>query len=343
MGNIKINLFDLINEEEKRIRCWIMAKGENLNEYLKLLIEKSTIVMGTKKELTRYFQNKFNISRSVSERFVFLMKEWHPLILMKELTTLTNTSYLEIQEYIDFLKLNQPPVKIYRAVKELSKDLCKIAGAHAADGTMNKNFFSITDGYKSDILAFNKWLKNTFGVEYDMKKISDNEWGINFHSSVICTYLREIFNFPSGIKVYGVSEPQIIKNAPINFRKNFALGALTFEAGVGMRNQVELCVFSKAFRDSIAEILSLLKIKFTNMENQSNGYWRLWSNKLSREDAKKWMELFEPKTEKWFKLNDYLCGFQGKVNSFEEASEILNKVYPSKEASKICLKDSCEY
>jgi len=141
------------------------------------------------------------------------------------------------------------------------------------------------------------------------------------------------------MKQYTVSEPKIIRNAPLNFRKSFALGALTFEAGIGMKHQIELCVSSKTFRDSIAEILNLLDIKFTKMQNKSGKYWRLWSNKLSKEEAKKWMQIFEPETEKWFKLKDYIYGFQGKVSSFEEAIEMLNKVYPYKEASKICLRD----
>ena len=337
--DIKIDLFNLIDENKTKPGSWMMAKGEKLNEILKPIIENISLKFGSKRKLTRYLQNKFNLSQSTSERFVFLMKDWHPLFLIKEIVDLTNTTHLKIQENIDFLKINNPPLKMYKAVKELTEDLCKIVGAHAADGTLNRNYFRINDEYKSNLLAFKNWVKNVFGAEYVPKQISENEWCVEFHSGVITTYLRRIFNFPSGVKQYTVSEPEIIKNAPLKFRKSFALGALTFEAGVGIRHQVELCVSSKAFRDSIAEILSLSNIKFIKMKQQSRGYWRLWSNKLSKEEAKKWMELFEPETEKWFKLRDYTYGYQGKVNSFEEAVDKLDKIYSLKSSGKICLKD----
>ncbi|HUS50979.1 MAG TPA: hypothetical protein VMZ91_12500 [Candidatus Paceibacterota bacterium] len=337
--DIKIDLFNLIDENETKPGSWIMAKGEKLNETLKPIIDSTTTKFGSKRKLTKYLKNKFNLSQPTSERFVFLMKEWHPLFLVREIADLANIPYFKIQENIDLLKINKPPLKIYKAVKELTEDLCKIIGAHAADGTLNRNFFRITDEYRSNIIAFQNWVKRVFGVEYLLKKVSEKEWCITFHSGIISAYLRKIFDFPSGTKQYTVSEPEVIKNAPLSLRKSFVLGALTFEAGVGMKHQVELCVSSKSFRDSIAEILSLSNIKFIKMKQQSGGYWRLWSNKLSKEEAKKWMELFEPKTEKWSKLRDYVYGFQGKVSSFEEAADKLDKIYSLKSSSKICLKD----
>jgi len=337
--NVKIDLFTLIDEDERRIGSWIMVKGRDLNKVLKPLISRAAIKFGSKRKLTSYLQNKFSISQSTSERFVFQMKKWHPLLLIRELVNLINAPRLEIQENIDFLKINKPPFKVYKAVKELTEELCKIVGAHAADGTISRNFFRINDGHKSNLFAFKDWVKNVFGVEYPIKKISEKEWCIEFHSGIICSYLKKIFNFPSGTKQYTVSEPKIIKNAPLNFRKNFALGALTFEAGIGMKHQIELCVSSKAFRDSIAEILDLANLKFTKMQNKSGKYWRLWSNKLSKKEAEKWSGLFEPKTEKWSKLKDYMDGYQGKADSFEEALGRLDKIYPLKSSSKICLKD----
>jgi len=338
-NDIRINLFELIEKNEVKPGSWVMARGEKLNETLKFFLNQASIKFGSKKNLTRYLQHKFNLSQSVAERFVFLMKEWHPLFLIKELSNLCNLSLFNLQEHIDLLKMNNPPVKIYKAVKELSDDLCKIVGAHAADGTLNGNYFRINDGYKSNILAFRNWIKNVFGVEYPIKKISENEYCLAFHSGIISSYLRKLFDFPSGTKVYNVSEPETIQKSALNFRKSFVIGALTFEAGVGIKHQVELCVSSKAFRDSIAEVLSLLDIKFTRMEHQSGGYWRLWSNKLSKEEIKRWMDLFEPETEKWFKLRDYVHGFQGRVNSSEEAIKRLDQVYHLNSSSTICLKD----
>jgi len=280
------------------------------------------------------------LSQSVSERFIWLMKDWHALCLIKEVADLAKIDYFDIQDKIEYLKMNQPPLKVYNAVKEMSEDLCKIAGAHAADGTLHGNFMRITDGYKNNVVAFNEWIRNVFGVTYPIKKVKDsNEWCIAVHSGVITSYLKKIFDFPSGMKQYTVSEPEIIKNSPLNFRKSFILGALTFEAGIGMKHQVELCVSSKNFRDSIADILALLNIRFTKMENISGEYWRLWSGKLCQDEASKWLALFEPNTEKWFLLKNYIEGYKGHASSFEEALDNLNQFYPSKSASKVCLKD----
>ncbi|MDP1696003.1 MAG: hypothetical protein Q8L29_03755 [archaeon] len=337
---VKIDLFKLIDEREKRLESWVMANGENLKEILKPLIEKISINFGSKRKFANYLMSKYNLSQSVSERFVWLMKDWVPLILIREVADLVKIDYFDIQNSISYLKINQPPLRVYRAVKELSEDLCKIVGAHAADGTLSGNLIRITDGYKSDLVVLSKWLENSFDVKYKIKKVKNsNEWAIEFHSGVISLYLRKVFDFPSGTKVYTVSEPEIIRNASLNFRKSFALGALTFEAGVGMKHQVDLCVSSKEFRDSIADILVLLNLRFTKMKNMSGEYWRLWSNKLTKDEANKWIALFEPNSEKWLLLNDYINGYRGKASNFEQALSGLDKVYPSKSASKVCLKD----
>ncbi len=113
---MKIDLFNLINEAERKPKSWIMAKGSELNDTLGPLILQLAIRFGSKRKLTKYFQSKFGISQSTSERFVFLMKEWHPLPLIKEVVNLTKSSLFEIQDKIDFLKVNQPPLKVYKAI-----------------------------------------------------------------------------------------------------------------------------------------------------------------------------------------------------------------------------------
>ncbi len=339
MDNIKIDLFKLIGENNQKPGSWVMARGEKLNKSLELLISRSVLKLGSKRKLVRYLQVKFEISQATSARFVFLMKNWHPLFLIRELANLTNISHLEIQKDIDFLKMNWPPLKVYKAVKVLTIDLCKIAGSHAADGTVYKNFFRISDGHKSNIIAFRKWLENTFGVTYPIRQTGKNEWCVEFHSGIIVRYLSRVFSFPDGMKQYSVSEPETIKKSSLRYRKYFALGALTFESGITVSNQVGLCVSSKEFRDSIAEILTLLGVPFVKMEKQSCKYWRLWSKNFSKDNARKWLSLFEKETEKWFKLRDYVYGYHGKVESFNDAIRILDFVYPYKSSSKICMKN----
>lgn len=336
----RIDLFKLHDSSnDTKLKNCIMAKGRNLKPKLYQLISPFKKV-----EITRDLMKEFNISQSSAERLVFMNKEWIPLFYIEYLLKLTNKGWLkyQIQDYIEFLKANQPPERIYRAAKILSPNFCKIVGAHTADGTMTKDgLIRITDGYKRNVEILKEWINEEFGTHFNVIRVnnSSEEWKIEFKSKVIRRYFNGIFDFPYGCKQYTTREPQIIKNSSLNNRKAFALGALTFEAGIGMKHQVELCVASKGFRDDISEILRLHNIKHHSMEKQSSSYWRLWSKLLTNEQAKQWMNFFAEGTDKWWLLKNYVDGFKRKVNSFEEAIEILNKVYPAKSASKVCLKD----
>lgn len=341
-NKIGLDLFKLHDlEKDDAPKKWICAKGKNLKAEIKKIIEYLNESRFSNPKLIKHFVNKLNISSASADRLVYLRKEWLPLVFIEEALSLAGKSdqKLSVLNEIEFLKANQPPLRFIKAAKKLTPNLCKIAGAHAADGTMHNNFFCITDGYKSNIDAFKNWLKEEFGVEYQTTKISANEFGISFNNKVFTRYLNKILGFPSGNKVYFVKEPDIIKNSTIELRKAFALGALTFEAGVGISRQIEFCVSSKEFQKSICEILGLLDIKYTKMERQSNGYWRFWSKRLNQEEAKKLLNLFEPETEKWFKLYEYANGYQGKANSIEEAVSAFGMIYSRKSSSKISIKE----
>ena len=333
-NNIRLDLFK-IHDSKDSTKNWIFAKGDGLEVELRVLIGKTGF---SNTELVKHLMKKLNIPIASAERLVYLKKEGYPLIFIEELVNLTNSDKCQVQDKIEFLKSSKPPVVEYRAIKELTINICKIVGAHAADGTLYDSYIAITDYHKSSILALIKWFEE-FGYTPKLMRIGKNEWGIKFHSRIISRYLTKFFDFPSGCKQYDVKEPAIIKNAKLEFRKAFALGALTFDGCVTSGNKIELCVSSKGFRDSIANILIQLNIPYKYMEKQSSSYWRLWSNVLTREDASKWIELFEPNTEKWFKLNDYINGFSKKINSFEEALYILNSIYPKQSSSKVILKD----
>lgn len=333
-SEIRLDLFKL-HDKKDNVNSWILAKGENLEEGLKKLIEKTSF---SNTELVKHLMKKLDISITTSERLVYLKREWYPLVFIEELVNLTNSSKYEIQGKVDFLKSTKPPIVEYRAVKHLTINLCKIAGAHAADGTLRDSYIAITDQYKNNIIALRGWFRE-FDYFPKLRKVGKNEYGIVFSSKIISRYLTKLFGFPSGCKQYTVKEPRIIKESKLEFRKAFALGALTFEAGIGMKNQIEFCVSSRQFRDSIVCILNELNIKNKSMEKQSSDYWRFWSNTLTKNDAIEWIELFEPNTEKWFKLNDYIYGFSKKVHSFEEATQVLNLVYSKKPGNKITMTD----
>ncbi len=321
-------------------RKWIAGKGKELKQALGELIDEIAARGLSKAKLCRHLMKKFGISKPTAERIVYLRKEFYPLVFIEQLLNLANKPEKRffVQKKIEFLKTNQPPEKVVKAPKVLTKNLCKIAGAHAADGTLAGNFFCITDEHKTNIDAFGKWVEKEFGLSYAARSKSEHEWAIAFNNKIFGRYLHKIFGFCNGNKIYTVNEPQIIKKSTIELRKSFALGALTFEAGVGMKNQVEFCVASKKFQEDICQILEQTGVKFHKMEKQSGRYWRFWSNSLTKDETIKWMQLFEPQTEKWLKLYESINGYRGAVNSINDAIDIFDRVYPHKSASKVSLK-----
>lgn len=339
---MQINLFKLHDPvRDDKPKKWICANGKRLKEELHKIIDSLTQNKISRTTLVKHFMEKFNISHPTACRLVYLRKEWYPLVFIEELLVLSNrrTTWPDLQKKIDFLKCSQPPVKILRAHKELTVPLCKIAGAHAADGTLRDNFFCITDRFESNLIAFNKWLKATFCLNQPPKRKGSNEWKIAIQGKVFSRYLTKILGFPNGTKTETVKEPKIIRKAGMIYRKAFATGALTFEAGFGIRNQVELCVLSKKFRDDIAEVLKICGVKFVKMSNRSGRYWRLWSGKLNKEEAEKWLELFELHTAKWNKLYCHCHGNNRKVKSFDDALKIFEEIYPVQTSSKVTIAD----
>jgi len=338
--------FDLLELHDSSLddkpKKWICANGKNLSDEIRVLISTSTKLHKiSRAELSRIFAKKLNVSVITTERLVYQRREWVPLIFIKELLKLANKEKEKFQiiDKIEFLKASQPPLKIVKASKELTVNLCKIAGAHAADGTVSGNYFCITDGHRSNLIAFRDWVKNEFEFESKVTLRGKNEWAIAFHGKVFSRYLTKILKFPDGDKCKTVKMPKIIKNSNKECRKAFTLGALNFDGGIGMKHQVELCVSSKNFMEDISMSLNENRIKHVKMSRPSCSYWRLWSGTLNKEEAKKWLQMFEPKTEKWHKLNDSINGFTKKVKSFEETLQILNKTYPHMSSSKVSLKN----
>jgi len=339
---MEIDLFKLQDKTlDVKPRNWLVVKGNNIKNVLSLLLQKLERDGISRYKLHKILMKELAISKANSQRLVYLRREWYPLIFIEKLFDLTNKSKKDFQNNIEYVKVNTPPSKPVKAVKELTEDLCKICGAHAADGTLHDSFICITDEDENNLECFKKWMENTFEIKLPcIRKVKNsNEWRLAFHNKVISRYLNKIFEFPSGKKVYNVNEPEILRNSDMKFRKAFANGALSFEAGIGISHTVGFCVSSKAFRDSICEILNFCSIKLKIMEKKSSEYWRFWSNSLSVEEAKKWLDLFEPSTEKWFKLYEYVNGFQGKINKIEDAIMIFDSIFGIKSSSKITLKD----
>jgi hypothetical protein len=339
---MEIDLFKLQDKNlDIKPRNWLVVKGSNIKNALFALLQKLERSKISRYKLHKILTKELDISKANAQRLAYLRREWYPLIFIEKLLKLTNESEKDFQKYIEYIKVNTPPSKPIIAVKGLTEELCKVCGAHAADGTLAGSFICITDEDESNLKCFKKWIENTFNIKLsNIRKVKNsNEWKLAFHNKVISRYLNKIFKFPNGKKVYNVDEPEIIKNSDIKFRRAFAIGALSFETGLGVTHTISFCVSSKAFRDSICNILNSCDVKLKIMEKKSSEYWRFWSNTLSINEAKRWLEFFEPYTEKWFKLYEYINGFQGKINKFKDAIMLFDLTFGTKSPSKITLKD----
>jgi hypothetical protein len=341
MHEEKFDLFKLHDDKlDIKPRSWICASKQEIGPEVHDLIESSTGVIGkSRRDLARLIAKKLSIGLSTTESLVYECKDWIPLIFISELLKISKESSKQlILDKIDHLANNTPPRVIVKVPKKLTINLCKIAGAHAADGCLFKdNLFQITDGDFLNVRAFQNWLKSEFDLDYQIRRVeaSSSEWKIAFHNKVFGKFLHIFFDFPYGKKVDSTGMPNLIRNSAPEFRKALTMSVLGFESGLGAARDVSLCVLSKKFRDDIAMVVRENNLTITILERPSLAYWRFWSGRLSDEEAKRWMDIFEPNTEKWYKLQEYSVGFKGKVSSLEEAVNALNKVYPRLSANKV--------
>lgn len=341
-SEIRFDLFELHDSKlDAKPRSWICADKKEIEKEVHDLINESILaIKGSRRDLSRIISKKLNISIVTSDTLVCERKEWIPLVFILELLKISKKEEEKFKfiDKINHLANNTPPRVVTKVPKKLTINLCKIAGAHAADGCLFKNnLFQITDGDFLNVKAFQNWLKLEFDLNYKIKRVeaSTNEWKIGFHNKVFGKFLHTFFDFPYGKKVDSTGMPNVIRHSTSEFRKAFTMSVLGYESGLGAARDVSLCVLSKKFRDDIAMVINENNIPITILDRPSMTYWRFWSGRLSSEDAKQWMSLFEPNTEKWYKLQEYSFGFKGKVSSFEEAINALNKVYPKLSASKV--------
>lgn len=239
----RIDLFKL-HDSKDGSKSLIVAKGKMLRNEIKNIISEIEKTGMKKTELVKLLMKKMKISIVTAERLVYLDREcesikrkWFPLIFIREIISLIHSDkYFKIQDKIDLLRIGNSSSKPIKPPKRLSKTLCKIAGAHAADGTLFQKdrcgiYISIVDQHKESVQAFIDWIYVSFGLRFQIKKSknSKNMWYVSFHNKIIGRYLMNIFDFPSGNKTYSVRIPSIIRDSDNENKKAFVIGYLTFE------------------------------------------------------------------------------------------------------------------
>lgn len=275
---MKFNLFQLHDDrEDKSPRSWLRLKGEKLLEEVRSILS----------EIINKHGSLPNISKIVAERL-----DANPLTVENNLRCIRNNKWYTSRKNDVSIPLIDALLKIWdikryekkkwelieltefliaykskptKAVKELILELCKIAGAHAADGTLSHTRFSksgfahrwiIIERDEKAIKSLKEWIENVFGVNVNIKKSNyEDAFKIVIDNKVIFRYLTKILGFKTGHKIYTVSMPSVIQKSNLNMRRNFALGVLTFDGCVDIHGYVRMGLMNEKLRDSVVEVM----------------------------------------------------------------------------------------
>jgi hypothetical protein len=339
--------FDILNlhsqEDNKLTRSLIHVSGKNLASKITEIITEIIDKKGYSKSKF-YLKLALTLGRHKSTIKKHILKlrrsSWVPLyyirILLffwsKELNKNNEevfTKKKELQEEYDFLKMGQYNAHIFKCPKTLTEDLCKIVGASAADGHLNrKNGIVLEEADKSAVLAFSMWIKNVFGVEYKVFKSPYKSWRIETYSKVIVRYLTEFLNFPVGNKSSTIKTPKIIKDAPLKYRIAYAKGVMMFDGSVTLARYVILETRSETHIMEINEIVKKTDITTKLVSYKKDYTWRIVSLVSER-----WLKFFEEKTLKYDKLKLLLGDYNFGMLTNKEKCGILCQNFSENNAS----------
>jgi DNA-binding transcriptional ArsR family regulator len=113
----------------------------------------------------------------------------------------------------------------------------------------------LTDEYKSNVQAFNRWIHEEFQIEPTSFYNRKNAWRTIFSNKIIARYLINFFNLFPGYKSDFVDEPELIKNSNLEIRKEFAKGVLMFDGCVTKQKRIVFSSLSQYLAESIRDIL----------------------------------------------------------------------------------------
>ncbi len=140
--------FNLLELHDKRIDLrpfsWICFDiNDETKKTIESLLSEALSKFVYKKELINFLKSKLNCSYDLIESYISFRKNWFAIPLFLELLKLSLNSSNIIEDInfgITYLKTSGPTSKKIKALKYLTKSLCEVAGAHAADGTLPLRF-----------------------------------------------------------------------------------------------------------------------------------------------------------------------------------------------------------
>ena len=326
----------------------------------KIIIEKKEYISGWNKEnIAKVLAKRLNVSLNYTEEIIYNKRQQISFIfiikllnLWKNLLDKSNRDIelkkKEIQGTFKFLKQNSGKAYHVKVVPNLNIIFSKIVGAILADGSVTSfgNVIYLGEEYKENVKAFSDWIEELFCIKPIIRRDKRNNlWYVKIDNKVIKSYLTEIFCFNRGKKKYNYDFPEIIKNSNFEIRKACVKGIMIFDGVVRLKREIGLNIGSKNIRDSVFDVLIEDCLKVNKLEKpDSTGMWRLYSiGGFNKEQYGKWLDYFVESFDKWYRIYEWINGFQGFVESNENASFILKKSFPRRSSSKISLSEVFDY
>jgi transcriptional regulator with XRE-family HTH domain len=326
---MKLNLYKLCDEKANKacIRAVLSTKQRRkLNNSIRILKKKIKF-----KELAE------QLGISYYSLWRYLKSNSPPLLLLKIIEETTGTKF---QEKIKEVEVRKARTRITR---EINQDLAKLIGTIIADGHLRKRNslrgfhyeLIIREEYKSNFDSLIKWFYNVFRIKLKLKK-KDNHYFIYLSNKAIFNYFSLLIGIPKGKKSSIVSAPKIIKESSIEIKKAFLQGIFMFDGGVDYRTgYVNFISKSKKLIKDVNEMLNEIDLKPDYISLKPDLFKRYKIRFRKKEKLVKCIDLFEKKTEKWYRLNEHLYGLKGKTKSLKYAIKQFDKYYPKKRKNSI--------
>lgn len=359
-NNHEIKKFDLfklhVPNEDVGPRSYVKANGKELFNYVHAIIKEAL------KENDKITYLSIRIAKKLKCHQDTVLKVltgkssggWIPLPILLELLNewkiSCNKNDFEmgkikqmLQSKFERLSCGSKKEDEVKATKYLDETLAKIAGAHMADGHLLKFKTSrgvsyrviVIDMYKSNLEALINWIKDVFSIKAEIVRAESDAWRVTIRNKIIGRYLEVLLGFPCSKKTF-FSIPRIIKVSDKDIKEAFTLGFMTFDGCVETDKTVSLGIACERLRNELAEILE--KAGLTIKKQKKKEFFHIKTSVLSKEGLKQWQTFFEPKTEKWYKLNDMIYGFKEKAGSLDKAITIISKTYDGTATNKVNLR-----
>lgn len=192
----------------------------------------------------------------------------------------------------------------------------------------------MTDEYKSNVEAFNRWIFSEFKINPNVFYQKDVAWRTVFSNKIFARYLITFFGFLPGYKTDIVTEPEIIKKSSLKVRKEFAKGVIMFDGCVTKQKRILFSTISPNLAKSIKEIWGLDGIRFYESFDKRGSY-NLGTTKDNK--IEKLLEYFEPNTQKWAFLKWLEGDLTQKLEQNKKVGDKgLNAIFEEIRSTKSC-------